>query len=285
MRALLIHNPEAGTAEDEKTLIRAFRDIDWDVRRCVTNGELDQCAAESPDAFIVAGGDGSVAQVATRLAGKGTPIVVVPTGTVNNIARSLGIGIDAKSMIQGLARAMQLQVDLGVSRSARGEERFIEGFGVGLFAYVIGALAEEYHKKVSRARALIAKAAAEYEPRPFRIDIDGRDFSGDYLLVAVMNLRSCGPALTLAPDAQVGDGQLDVVLLRPEKRGSFVAHLERAAKEGDMVLPRYESHRARTVRVRAAGDWAHVDDNAYQLDGEVQIAVEPGSARFLVPGV
>src|SRR5204862_7498221 len=106
---------------------------------------------------------------------------------------------------------------------------------------------------------------------------------GSYLLAAVMNMRSFGPALEIAPHARVDDGLLDVALIGPDAKDALVTHLRRAANEGIIALPAFEVVRGARVRLRADGQWAHVDDEPRQLDAEVTIAVEPRAIRVLVP--
>jgi diacylglycerol kinase (ATP) len=168
-------------------------------------------------------------------------------------------------------------------KSSEGDEVFMEGFGVGVFAYVVGERATKKHKKLQRGLKLIADTLEKYEPRRFEIELDGNDISGDYLLVAAMNVRSFGPALGFAPHARIDDGLLDVVIVRPEAKEMLVAHLRRAAEEGDMALPHFETHQGKKMRLRADGRWAHCDDEARELEGEVRIGVREGAVRILVP--
>lgn len=283
MRATLLHNPSSGTASDNGDIVRAFAEIGWEVERCHRRNELEECLDDPGDVVIVAGGDGTVAKVAKRMATTDVPLVVLPTGTANNIARSLGIGVDCGAVISGLAKSVERRIDIGTVMSGLGEEAFMEGFGVGVFAYVVGELATKKHKKMQRGLKLIADTLEKYEPRHFDVDVDGEDLSGDYLLVAAMNVRSFGPALGFAPHARIDDGLLDVVLVRPEAKDMLVSHLRRAAEEGDLALPEFETHHAKRVRLRADGRWAHCDDDARELDGEVRLGIRAGAVRVLVP--
>ncbi len=113
--------------------------------------------------------------------------------------------------------------------------------------------------------------------------MDGRDCSGKYILASVMNARSLGPALTLAPEARCDDGELDVVLVGPESKHALVAHLRRAAAEGDIVLPVFETIRTRHVELRADGAWAHIDETARVLEGDVAIDAVAGAIKILAP--
>lgn len=284
MRATLLHNPNSGSAPENDALVEAFAEIGWEVHQCVHKKLLEECLAEDPgDAVIVAGGDGTVGKVAKRLAGTDIPLVVLPTGTANNIARSLGIGVDCKAVISGLTKYVERNIDLGTLESSEGDEGFLEGFGVGVFAYVVGERATKKHKKLQRGLQLIADTLEKYEPKRVLIEIDGTDYSGDYLLVAAMNVRSFGPALGFAPHARMDDGLLDIVMVRPEAKEMLVAHLRRAAEEGDLALPHFETHLGQTMRLRADGRWAHCDDDPRELQGEVQIGIRAGAVRVLVP--
>ncbi len=244
---------------------------------------MDDCICCGAEVVVVAGGDGTVGKVAKRLAGTGVPMAVVPMGTANNVARSLGLGVEACSAVLALKRAAERRIDLGVVTGPRRKDYFLEGFGVGVFAYVMGEKVNRGDKKLRRALALIADELEEYEPRRFELDVDGSDCSGKYVLAAVMNMRSFGPALALAPEARCDDGELDVVLVRPETKQALVTHLRRAATEGDIALPAFETIRARRVHVGASGRWAHIDDEARQLDGDVSIEVAAGAVRVLAP--
>ncbi len=284
MRATLLHNPKSGSAPENDALVSAFAEIGWDVHQCVHKKLLEDCLDDDPgDAVIVAGGDGTVGKVAKRLAGTDIPMVVLPTGTANNIARSLGIGVDCNAVISGLAKYVERTIDLGSLHSRDGDEGFLEGFGIGVFAYVVGERATKKHKKLQRGLELIADTLASYEPKPVMLEVDGKDLSGDYLLVAAMNVRSFGPALGFAPHARMDDGLLDVVVVRPEAKEMLVAHLRRAAAEGDLALPHFETHAGKSIRLRADGRWAHCDDDPRELEGEVQIGIREGALRVLVP--
>jgi diacylglycerol kinase family enzyme len=285
MRATLLYNDRAGTAESVDRLVGELGDIGWRVVRRLGLEDIGDVASRGSDAIVVAGGDGTVGNVARRLRGTRIPMAIVPMGTANNVARSLGIGVDAVAAIAGLRNARERVIDLGVLSNDREKDHFLEGFGVGIFAYLLGEKSQtaRKNKQIARALDLIADELGAYEARRYELYVEGRPASGAYILVAAMNMRSFGPALHMAPDAHCGDGALDVVLVRPESRDALVRHLRRAAEEGEVTLPAFEVVRASCLEVRGDGQWAHADSRARALAGRSRVDVAPGALRVLVP--
>lgn len=282
MRVALVHNTGAGSAGSEGELLAALEAVGWRVRTRLEPSQLDALPSDV-DVVVVAGGDGTVAKVAKRLAGVELPMAIVPMGTVNNVARSLGIGVDAKTALAGLSRVERRTLDLGAARSGDRRERFIEGFGVGIFAHVIRKKATEEHKPMPKAHGLLADELERYEPRYYHVEVEGRDLSGEYILVAAMNMRSVGPALHLAPEARFDDGVLDLIRVRAEARRAWIEHLRQADPEGDLALPAFDTCRTQHVIVRSDGRSAHLDDESWCLDDALELGVERAAVRLLVP--
>jgi len=155
-----------------------------------------------------------------------------------------------------------------------------------VLAHFMAERATKKDKELRRAFDLLATELERYESRRVQIEVDGRDVSGDYVLVSVLNLRSVGPALRLAPQARFDDGELDLVLIGPEHRAPLLAHLRRVEGEEEAPLPAFEHHRAKHVHLHGDGEpgtWAHVDDCSCALEGDTDVRIEPRAARFLVP--
>jgi len=283
MRAALLYNPSAGGATTEAELVSALERIGWNVPFRVSEEHLAPHLSKHADVVVAAGGDGTVATVAKRLARTELPMAIVPMGTVNNVARSLGLDLEWMAAVAGLAAPVERRIDLGALYTGSKESYFVEGFSAGFLGHVLGNKARERHKKASRAFTLIANALETYPAHPYRVEADGRDLSGDYVLVAVMNARSLGPALALAPGARLDDGSLDVVRIRPEEKGAIIAALRRAESEEDIALPVFETSRAQRVRIHGLGRWAHLDDEPWELDDAVNIAVARRAVRWLAP--
>jgi diacylglycerol kinase family enzyme len=285
MRAVLIYNGSAGTAASEDAIVSELRTIGWKVERSVgPHPDVDACVAKKPDVIVVAGGDGTVGKVAKRLAGTPIPLAVIPMGTANNIARSLGVGVDPLVAAASLAHTSRRKLDLGVVRTDRYVEPFIEGFGLGVFARLMTTSHSKGDKALHRSLGRLADEVERFAPLDIEVEVDGKDRSGPCVLAAVMNMRSFGPAIGVAPDAQWDDGELDLALVHPDASRSLVAHLRRAASVGDLALPAFDIVRAKRVRLRVKDTtaWAHIDDTVRPFDGEAILEVRSAALGLLV---
>ena len=97
------------------------------------------------DIIAVAGGDGIVGKVARRMIDSRIPIAVLPTGTANNIANTLGLtGQPLTDLIKGWKTARCVNFDAGVAKGPWGARPFVEGLGVGLFAEAMFRIGDEF---------------------------------------------------------------------------------------------------------------------------------------------
>ncbi|HKT58684.1 MAG TPA: diacylglycerol kinase family protein, partial [Gemmatimonadales bacterium] len=139
MQVTLLFNPGAGAGSaSADELRRVIRSVGHqvEVRRTRKSG-IAKALRDPGDLVAVAGGDGTVGRVMKLLAGGPVPMAILPAGTANNIATSLGIFGDAARIVTSWARGEVRRVDVGLVRGPWGECRFVESVGVGLLAHLI----------------------------------------------------------------------------------------------------------------------------------------------------
>jgi diacylglycerol kinase family enzyme len=292
MRILLLHNPNAGREEHEaeeliKSLAQAGHEATYlsskkkGINKAIQNNEIEL--------VLVAGGDGAVGKAARSLIGSKIPLSILPLGTANNMARTLGFTASAKTLIAKLSQGKRRAFDVGLARGPWGKRYFFEGAGAGLFADYLQAPRKEGEagQKISKEEEMkrhvveMRRHLQDYKARPWRIDLDGKDCSGRYLLWQVMNIRSVGPVLTLAPGARTDDGELDFIGAREEDRGLLLDYLD-ARLAGTKVKFPLRTKRFKKMRVRWKKSPLHFDDQVWPEEAEKR--PEPCEIEISVKG-
>src|SRR5262249_21379455 len=99
------------------------------------------------DFFIVAGGDGTVRKVLTQMPNRKIPVAILPFGTANNVARSLGIGGTAHELAESWHPENTRRFDIGLAKGLDDDLRFVEAFGLGLVPRLLKAAAKQKKPK------------------------------------------------------------------------------------------------------------------------------------------
>jgi diacylglycerol kinase (ATP) len=175
----------------------------------------------------VAGGDGTVGKSVRWLRHRKTPIAILPLGTANNIARSLGIEGDLESLLSNLSTASVRRLDVGRAKGPWGKRMFLEAVGVGSIAEGISQSGPRPPKpiRLDIAREDLQELVENAEPELFELKVDGEKFAGEYLFVEILNLSFTGPALPLAFHASPDDGLFDVAFLEARNRKRMLTWL------------------------------------------------------------
>jgi diacylglycerol kinase family enzyme len=234
MRILLIHNPKAGDRKHSKKqlMVSLTRCGHQAFYQSIKERGWKNAFKKPVDLIIAAGGDGTVHRTAWQIVDSGIPLAILPLGTANNLARSLGFTGSVDEILQLLHCGKSRPFDVGVARNGSQRDCFLEAAGGGLFAdYFPAAEANEKEGASSKEElaahlSLLRELALDYRARRWKMSIDGKDISDRYILWGAMNIRSAGPALHLAPKAKTDDGRLDFVAVRQHERKVFLKNVE-----------------------------------------------------------
>lgn len=297
MRITLAHNPGAGHGRHRADeLLALLRGAGYDPAYASTQEEGWERALEHPGELVVAaGGDGTVGKVARRLEGRGIPLALLPLGTANNLAGAHGIPGDPARAVAAWRGGRPVPLDTGRARLDGGEACFfVEGVGLGLFARVIAAHEGEPESDTAGEtfrRDLRAWGEAVEQAPTVRvaIDLDGRALSGEWVLAEVVNVGLLGPRIPLAPDADAGDGRLDLALVDDAGRAGLLRYVD-ARLRGEWP------DRVRGVRVergrRARLSWRggaplRRDGNRWEAQdgdgGRFEAELRPGALTVIAP--
>jgi diacylglycerol kinase family enzyme len=289
MRVSMLYNEDAGRQVGLDHIRELIAEHGHELVCVIDNkAETQRLLDGHPDLVVAAGGDGTIACAARTLARTGTPLGLLPVGTANNIARSVGASEQIDQIIAGWSTARRLSLDLGVAAGAWGRRLFVEGVGCGLLPASIAHMRKRWdadelppNVKVAEAIATVDDVLSRLEPVEWAVVADGTRLTGKFLLVEVLNVGLIGPNLALARDVSASDGLFDVVVAGEEHREELARHL-RELIEGRSHTPSLISRRARQLTLEGANTM-HVDDQILAAAGHpVSMHVEPGALALLI---
>lgn len=288
-RLHVIINPASGQGRPILNTLNTIFEavgVDWEVSVTKQSGDARrqarEAAASDMDAVAVYGGDGTVMEVATGLAGSGIPIAIFPGGTANVLAMELGIPwnlIRAAALICGENHTIRA-VDMGQS----GEKAFFN-LGIGLQAEMVKGAPRELKDRIGALAYVGAALRGLRNPTParYQLTLDGEPIEIEGVVCSVTNFGSVGlPGITLSNTIDLSDGLLDVIVVRNADLEFFLSMAGGLISGTDLTdsLPHWQVHE---IAVEAD------PPQTVSMDGEiieptpVRASVMPQAVRFIVP--
>jgi diacylglycerol kinase (ATP) len=290
MHVALVVNPVSGKRQGDRIATEAERVlIDRGHQTARIQGDdaahareqLGKALETGVDTVVVVGGDGALHDILPVVAGRDLTVGLLPAGTGNDTARSLGIPV------KNSAAALELVL--------AGHTRTIDLAQTDDGSYVVTVVASGFDSKVNeRANAMtwprgnmrynvaIVAELRAFEPLPFTITLDGETIEREAMLAAVGNGPSFGGGLRLCEGAEMDDGLLDVVIINPVSKAKLLRVFPRLYKGTHTTLPEFERHRVREVTLSSPGIVAYGDGERL---GPLPMTtvVRPGALRILSP--
>ena len=180
------------------------------------------------DIVVAVGGDGSVNEVAKGLTGYNVTLGIIPIGSGNGLARHLNIPIDPAKSIKILNSGKTMLIDT-VSIN---DNQFVSIAGVGFDALVADKFAQSESRGFLTYFSIATRAYPFYKPKKYELDIDGEIITRRALFISFANSDQFGYNTTIAPNADITDGLMDVCIVQkiPMFKAPLIAHLLLAKK-------------------------------------------------------
>jgi diacylglycerol kinase (ATP) len=303
-KAILIYNPQAGPADWDapvKQLVAFWRRHGWSLAVAQTSHaghaiELAQAAArEGQELVLAGGGDGTLGEVGSGLAGTETIMAPLPMGTGNSFAKELGMssrlgffGPDKLlKMSEALLAGSVHQMDLGYSRPGR---CWLLWASVGVDSFVVDKM-EPRSKLIKRLGPLgyigeSLPAIRQFPGMKGQVTVDGRTFSGDFLMITISNCRLyAGGELRLSPAAQLDDGLFEVWLFRGKETLAIFHYLMELALGRHQDDPNVEMVTGREVSVHTEPPLPYHKDGDPAGTTPFTCTLKPGALRLLAPSI
>ena len=258
MRAKLIFNPGSGaTGESPVKLMDVISEMQaW---KLVPEAYLVEPGSDLPALvlnaiedgirmFVVCGGDGTIDVVAGALAGTNAILGIIPTGTQNNVALSLGIPpTDIPAAIAILRTGQRIKVDMGLVKFGEIKRSFLEVCSVGLLSSLFPSADDIQHGNLTRVGDFLATLVAS-SPAEMHLILDGKqEINTKCHAVLVSNMPYIGPHFQVGTPASINDGLLDVLLFADLTKINLLGYAVQKTRAGggpeDERIQHYHVHR------------------------------------------
>ena len=232
---------------------------------------------------IAMGGDGTIEAVMRGIMGSKVRLGIVPAGTENNVARSLGIPTDLEEACALIASDNTLKLDMGQVKTRQGEKFvFFELATIGLAAAIYPDAAKVADGKLSNLKAAaLTFIQQESRPKVF-LTLDGESkIEVESMSVMVSNTPVCGKNFLVAPQASLQDGLLDISVYPDFSKVElmrYYAAVRDGGYSGDGKVQRYQ---ARKLKIKTSPKLAVMADGVELGKGTVTIKVRPAALRVI----
>ena len=274
LRLLVVVNPNASRAPEGLPEIEAWFARHGRAEVMVAKQKQDlkrilETNGAAADRIVIRGGDGTLSKALPVLLELKKPVAVLPLGTANDFARTLGLSGDPLEAAKTALDGREHKIDLGLANG----EPYLNVASVGVASQVIETQSKQLKCRWRVFAYAISLLRAARDLRPFIVELDIDDapsWSAPVYQVSVGNGRYHGGGLTVAEDAAIDDGLLDLYVVYP---GTFwqlfacLTHLRFGLMKPNVL----DRHTARKVTLRTRR--ARPVDADGRLTGETPVEI------------
>jgi diacylglycerol kinase (ATP) len=232
--------------------------------------------------FVVCGGDSTIAGVARTLAGTSATLGIIPIGTRNNTALSLGIPSDIPEAIAILRGGRRIKVDLGVAASGKTATPFLEVCSVGLVSTLFPFMNDMQHGNMGRSGEFLAKLASS-PPAEIHLLLDGKKEIHDKgFVVLISNMPYIGVHYQVGSAASFRDGLLDVLFFADLSKLDLLGWVFQGVGVGKPEDARIQHFKVHSVEIDTHPAMPVMADGTALGEGRVRIEVQRHTLGVMV---
>jgi diacylglycerol kinase (ATP) len=201
--------------------------------------------------LIAVGGDGLVNLCLQLVAEKPICLGVIPAGTGNDFARATGFnGKSVDEIFSIVSRSKPVKIDLGKAVSADESKWFVQVLSTG-FDAIVNSLANKMTWPRGKSKYTIATILilSRFKSIPYMVEIDGRIFEQNAMLLAVANGESYGGGMRICPGASNSDGIFDVLIVRPVTKIVLLTIFPKVFKGNHIPHPKIDVYKGKYIKI------------------------------------
>lgn len=254
-------------------------------RKLVTESSdewIDAVAGEPNRRLVLVGGDGTL-HAAANAPPPRAELALIPAGSANNVARSLGIPLEPHAAVRLAVEGSAKPIDLLEAVTPSRRYLTVEGLSAGFLSQARSRYHGANSANLGSAAVAAVVAVAEFHPFRVRMTREGTTEDLELIQLFVANLPLYGFGLHVSPGADPTDGLLDVVAIEGHGRPDLLPMVLRLRHASE--LERAEAHRWRVERttIDTHGAVPIVADSSDLGSGRVHLSVLPRELSLVRP--
>ena len=286
MKAKLIFNPSAGATRGSPVeIVDVIHEMQaW---KLVPEAFLVEAGCDLPGAvrdalergirmFVVCGGDGTISAVARTLAGAPSAhatLGIIPIGTQNNTALSLGIPADMPAAIAILRTGRRIKVDAGMATCGKVTTPFLEVCSVGLVSTLFPSADDVQHGNLARVGDFLTKLFSSPPAEIHLVLDDKQEVNALGHVVLASNMPYIGAHYKVGPAASFSDGLLDVLFFADLSKLELLNYVLQGVGTAKSEDPRIQHYHVRRVEIDTQPAMPIMADGDALGEGRVRIEV------------
>lgn len=260
---MIIVNPSSGAEESENYTEKLKKQLDavaseFVIKKTKKSGDAKEFSEEAAlndyEAVFVLGGDGTVSEAVNGLMlhESKLPLGIIPLGTVNNVARAVGIPMNPEKAIDSLEQLTVQQIDVGKLN----DRFFISSTSVGPIPESVQEVDVDMKTKFGVFAYLIEgiKALKNDETYTFELDIDGEKWTAEYSLLLIAMSNFVGGVGTIIPEAAIDDGLIHLVTLKETTAKEKLSLVPELFQNKEYTKDQLEHRSFKKARIRLVED-------------------------------
>lgn len=239
----------------------------------------EEAIAGEADIVVAVGGDGTINEVAGVLESSNKTMAIVPCGSGNGLARTLGIPLDNAQAIAKINQLKTTAIDVGLLN----DKKFFNMAGMGFDAHISAHFANSVKRGFIGYIKSTLQEVANYKPQQYTIIIDGESIKTEAFMLSVANSSQYGNNAHISPTASTQDGLLDICIIKPFPLRIFpilgyrmFAKTTSKSKYVDIIKATdFEIHRTTEGPV-------HVDGEPFLMGKTLKVGIKPLALQIIV---
>ena len=235
--------------------------------------------------IIAMGGDDTIEAIIRGIAGSKVHLGMIPVGTANNLAKSLGIPEDPKEACELIATGKIRKLDLGQVRVRKGKKiPFFELVTVGIAAAIYPDAIHVRKRRLPSIKNMIQKALEhDVKPKITMIMDDESNVTVETMLAVVSNVPLIGPNMLIDPNSLMDDGLFDISMYPSFSKAELLAYSTKIMNQRPAEDGKIQRYRARKLKIKSSPKLDVMADGIMLGQGTVRIKIFEGALRVIAP--